>query len=87
MMRRREFITGPGAAVWPVIARAQSRSAPIVGFLSGLSAADSRSVVAAFRQGLAERGYIDDQNNLKSAKAIGFQFPQILLARGDEVIE
>jgi putative tryptophan/tyrosine transport system substrate-binding protein len=60
-IRRREFISllGGGAS-WPVAARAQQPSMPVVGVLDGGSA-DSKLLVP-FRQGLAEAGYIEFQN-------------------------
>ena len=60
-MRRREFITmiGSMAAGWACAAHAQE---PVIGFLSGRSAGDSVRVVAAFRQGLAEMGYVQGRN-------------------------
>jgi putative ABC transport system substrate-binding protein len=62
-MRRRDFISlvGGVAVSWPFAAKAQTTS-PIIGFLSSRSPAESASVVAAFRQGLAERGIHDGQN-------------------------
>ncbi len=60
-MRRREFIALlGGAAAWPLTARAQSK--PVIGFLSSRSPGESTSVVAAFRRGLREGGFIEGQN-------------------------
>jgi putative ABC transport system substrate-binding protein len=61
-MRRREFLgVLGGAAVMPFAARAQ-QSLPVVGFLSGRALAQSQIVLAAFRQGLADAGFVEGHN-------------------------
>jgi putative ABC transport system substrate-binding protein len=62
-VRRREFIAllGGGAVAWPLAARAQ-QSAPMVGFLHSGLPEPLAHLVASFRQGLSEAGYVEGQN-------------------------
>jgi putative ABC transport system substrate-binding protein len=96
-LRRRDFIAGlGGAAAWPLAARAQQSGMPLIGFLhSGLPGPNQGSV-AAFRRGLADAGFIENENvkieyrwafnqfarlpNL-AADLVGLQ-PKVILAAG-----
>jgi hypothetical protein len=63
-MRRREFMTllGAGAAAWPLAARAQQPTMPVIGFLRSTSLAASTPMIAGFRQGLTATGFNEGQN-------------------------
>jgi putative ABC transport system substrate-binding protein len=63
-MRRRDLIAGLGSAaiMWPLAAPAQQQAMPVVGFLGTRASGDDPQLLAAFRQGLKEAGYIEGQN-------------------------
>ena len=63
-MRRRDFIkiVGGLAAVWPLAARAQQPAMPVIGYLGSRSAADMVNLLAAYRQGLNDVGYVEGKN-------------------------
>jgi putative ABC transport system substrate-binding protein len=64
-MRRREFVSllGGAAAAWPLAVNAQQPPAlPVIGFMSGRAPEESAHLVAAFRKGLNELGFVEGQN-------------------------
>jgi putative ABC transport system substrate-binding protein len=62
-MRRREFLLLLATnMITARAARAQQKTMPVIGWLSGVSPAPYASFLAAFRQGLSEAGYVEGQN-------------------------
>src|SRR5215831_12478273 len=63
-VKRREFIIilGGAAAAWPLAARAQQPAMPVIGLLTSGGAGDVPQLLAAFRQGLNNTGFVEGQN-------------------------
>jgi putative tryptophan/tyrosine transport system substrate-binding protein len=61
-MKRREFIAGLGAAAWPFAARAQQPAVSVIGLLYLGSPEGSANLLAAFRKGLNETGFVEGRN-------------------------
>src|SRR5215470_1299647 len=78
-MRRREFIAlvGSVAAMWPPAARSQPPVLPAIGFMSGRSPEDSPHLLAAFRQGLSDFGFIEGQNITIEFRWAGGQYDRL----------
>lgn len=63
-MRRRDFLgaLAGGAAAWPIAARAQQSAMPMIGYLHMSEPDTYNPLVAAFRKGLSETGYVEGRN-------------------------
>jgi len=63
-MKRREFITvlGSTALAWPLAARTQERTMPVIGFLVAGSPSGVQAPIAEFHRGLYEAGFVEGQN-------------------------
>jgi len=93
-MRRRELLAAlsGAAAAWPLVARAQQPTMPVVGFLRSAPLASVPHFIAAFREGLKEQGFVEGRSiamEFRSAEDQRDRLPALvadLLARDVSVI-
>ena len=92
-MKRREFIAGlAGAAAWPVAARTQQTTLPMVGVLGAPAPEQIRDQIVAFQRGLKEGGYVDGENVIVEYRWAEGQYNRLpamaaeLMARPADVI-
>jgi putative tryptophan/tyrosine transport system substrate-binding protein len=85
MIRRREFMVGLGAAVWPSAAPAQEPALPVIGLVHGATVETYVPDAAGFARGLKEAGFVEAQN-----LAIEYRFangrPDQLAALADDLV-
>src|SRR5262249_58315755 len=79
-MRRRDFFKAiAGSSVtWPLVARAQRPTTPVIGFLGTSTERPVR--LRAFQQGLGETGFIEGQNvaiEYRWAEGHSDRFPEL----------
>ena len=86
-MRRREFITliGTAAAAWPLATRAQQPPMPVIGALNS-TAAWPPHLLAAFRRGLAEEGYVEGRNLAIEYRNTNFR-PELLREAARDLVQ
>src|SRR6516164_863221 len=86
-MRRRDFIkAAAGSAItWPLAARAQQRTMPVVGVLSPATSEADANRMNAIRQGLKDAGYIEGENVMIEYRSAENQLDRLPAVAGDLV--
>lgn len=78
-VRRRDLIKliASSAATWPLAAQAQQATPPLIGYLSSRSPGNSADIIAAFRRGLSEAGFVDGQNVIIESRFADGEFDRL----------
>jgi ABC-type uncharacterized transport system substrate-binding protein len=86
-VKRREFITllGGAATAWPLVARGQRGTTPVIGFLHQGAPETNKDFIAAFRQGLRQSGYVDGQNVTLEFRWAEARYDRLSVLAGDLV--
>jgi putative ABC transport system substrate-binding protein len=86
-MRRRDFLSVlGGAAAWPMAARGQQRTMPVIGYLGIGSQVSNAGDIASFRSGLSEQGLVEGRDVIiESRYAPTGQYDRLLALASDLV--
>jgi putative ABC transport system substrate-binding protein len=85
-MRRRDFISlVGGAAAWPLTARAQQSTLPVVGYLNFGSPESDASKLTGVRRGLNQTGYVEGRNFVIEYRWAGNQVDRLPALAADLV--
>jgi putative ABC transport system substrate-binding protein len=77
-MNRRDLMTLIGsAAAWPVAARGQQTTMPVIGHLSARTSKSDESTLASFREGLGAAGYVENKNVMIEYRFADGQYDQM----------
>jgi putative tryptophan/tyrosine transport system substrate-binding protein len=77
-MNRRDLMTLIGsAAAWPVAARGQQTTMPVIGYLSARTSKSDESTLASFREGLGAAGYVENKNVMIEYRFADGQYDQM----------
>jgi putative ABC transport system substrate-binding protein len=85
MIRREVMLLLAGAMTAPRTLRAQQKAIPVIGYLDGTSPGPGAPLVAAFRQGLSEGGYIEGLNLIIEYRWAGGHYDRLPALAGDLV--